>query len=117
MIATVHRYCFQLHVAAEHIEEYRRRHAAVWPDMLRALEASGRTNYSLFLREDGLVTGYFEHSEPIELVRAAMDSSPVNERWQSSMRGLLVDAAQSPIVLEEVFHLEGDPGPSAGSGR
>ena len=50
----VHRVCFQLQVRPERIAEYRERHTAVWPEMLRALQNTGWTNYSLFLREDGL---------------------------------------------------------------
>ena len=54
------RVCFQLQVRPDRIEEYRARHAAVWPEMLQALAATGWHNYSLFLREDGLLIGYFE---------------------------------------------------------
>ncbi len=34
--------------------EYRRRHAAVWPEMLDALRAAGARDYSIFLRGDDL---------------------------------------------------------------
>ena len=54
------RACFQLQVRPDRIEEYKARHAAVWPEMLRALHRSGWHNYSLFLREDGLLIGYVE---------------------------------------------------------
>ena len=50
------RYCFQLQVRPERIDEYKARHRAVWPEMLRALKDSGSHNYSLFLRPDGLLT-------------------------------------------------------------
>jgi L-rhamnose mutarotase len=33
----VARYCFQLQVRPERLDEYRERHRAVWPDMLAAL--------------------------------------------------------------------------------
>jgi BNR repeat-containing family member/L-rhamnose mutarotase len=39
------RVCFLLKVRAERIEEYRERHAAVWPEMLDALRASGWHHY------------------------------------------------------------------------
>jgi L-rhamnose mutarotase len=51
------RYCFLLRVRPEHMEEYRRRHAAVWPEMLSALAETGWRNYSLFLHDDGLLVG------------------------------------------------------------
>ena len=34
--------------------EYRRRHAAVWPEMLDALRAAGARDYSIFIRGDDL---------------------------------------------------------------
>jgi len=34
--------------------EYRRRHAAVWPDLLADLRSAGARNYSIFLRGDDL---------------------------------------------------------------
>ena len=54
------RVCFQLQVRPDRIDEYRARHAAVWPDMLQALADTGWHNYSLFLRDDGLLIGYVE---------------------------------------------------------
>ena len=54
------RVCFQLQVKPDRIAEYKERHAHVWPDMLAALAETGWHNYSLFLREDGLLIGYFE---------------------------------------------------------
>ena len=54
------RVCFQLQVRPDRMAEYVERHRAVWPTMLRAIEDSGRRNYSLFLRDDGLLIGYYE---------------------------------------------------------
>ena len=51
------RVCFTLQVKPERMAEYRDRHAAVWPEMLDALAGSGWRNYSLFLRDDGLLVG------------------------------------------------------------
>ena len=57
------RVCFLLQVRPERLQEYKQRHSAVWPDMLQALRETGWTNYSLFLRADGLLVGYFETSD------------------------------------------------------
>jgi L-rhamnose mutarotase len=54
------RVCFTLQVRPDRLEEYRARHRAVWPDMLAALRGAGWTDYSLFLRGDGLLVGYLE---------------------------------------------------------
>ena len=54
------RVCFLLKVRQERLEEYVARHEEVWPEMLDALRETGWHNYSLFLREDGLLIGYLE---------------------------------------------------------
>ena len=51
---------FLLKVKEERIEEYKKHHEAVWPEMLEALRQTGWHNYSLFMKEDGTLFGYFE---------------------------------------------------------
>lgn len=104
------RVCFTLQVRRECIDEYRERHAAVWPDMLRALSETGWGNYSLFLAPDGLLVGYLE-TEDFEAAKAAMAERDVNARWQAEMAPYFEDtggaaADESFNVLTEVFHLE-----------
>ena len=104
------RVCFLLKVRPEKIEEYKRRHAAVWPEMLAALRATGWHNYSLFLRPDGLLVGYLETPD-FEQARLGMQNHPVNARWQAEMapffESLEYGAADASMLpLEEVFHLD-----------
>lgn len=103
------RICFQLQVKPERIEEYQQRHAVVWPDMLQALKSSGWHNYSLFLRPDGLLIGYFETEDPAA-AQAAMAATDVNSRWQAEMGEFFIDLEGPPdegfAQLTEVFHLE-----------
>ena len=51
---------FVLKVRQARLDEYKLRHEHVWPEMLDALRQTGWRNYSLFLREDGLLFGYLE---------------------------------------------------------
>ncbi len=104
------RVCFLLKVRADRLEEYRRRHQEVWPEMQDALRATGWHNYSLFLRPDGLLVGYLETPD-FEQARASMQDHPVNARWQAEMAPFFeslgngtADASMMP--LEEVFHLD-----------
>jgi len=103
------RVCFQLQVKPDRLEEYTRRHAAVWPDMLVALKTTGWHNYSLFLRPDGLLIGYFE-TESLDAAQAGMAATDVNARWQSEMGDFFVDLDGAPdegfLRLQEVFNLE-----------
>lgn len=101
--------CFQLQVKPAAIPEYRRRHTHVWPDMLAALKACGWNNYSLFLRSDGLLIGYFETPD-LAAAQAAMAATEVNTRWQEQMSGFFEYLDTPPdegfIRLEEIFNLE-----------
>jgi L-rhamnose mutarotase len=110
------RVCFQLQVKPGLIEEYTRRHAAVWPEMLEALKISGWHNYSLFLRPDGLLIGYFE-TDSLPEALARMAATDVNARWQAEMSGFFEDLEGTPdqgfLQLTEVFNLEDQLGASA----
>ena len=104
------RVCFLLKVKPDRLEEYKRRHQAVWPEMLAALSETGWHNYSLFLRDDGLLVGYLETPD-FEKARAGMDTREVNACWQrdmapffEAMGGLRPD--EGLLRLEEVFHLD-----------
>jgi L-rhamnose mutarotase len=99
------RVCFLLRVRADRLDEYRERHRAVWPEMLDALRATGWANYSLFLRDDGLLVGYLE-TEDFEAAVAGMDATGVNARWQAEMAEFFEQGPAAGFErLEEVFHL------------
>ena len=104
------RACFLLQIKPDRIEEYKQRHRHVWPEMLDALRGAGWHNYSLFLRDDGLLVGYVETPD-FEKARTDMAQLEVNDRWQSEMREFFMDAAgrdadKQMKPLEQVFHLE-----------
>jgi L-rhamnose mutarotase len=102
---------FVLKVKKGKLEEYKAYHRAVWPEMLDGLRRTGWHNYSLFMREDGLLFGYFETSESFQAALAGMAKEEVNERWQKFMapyfesrEGARPDEAM--VELQEVFHLD-----------
>ena len=103
------RVCFLLRVRPDHLDEYRRRHRSVWPEMLDALRATGWGNYSLFLDDDGLLVGYLE-TEDFGAALAGMEGTAVNARWQAEMAEFFeLPSDQRPDTglrrLAEVFHL------------
>jgi L-rhamnose mutarotase len=103
------RVCFLLRVRADRLDEYKARHEAVWPEMRAALSATGWRNYSLFLRDDGLLVGYVE-ADDLAAAQAAMAATAVNARWQAEMAPFFVDLEGRPdegfALLAEVFHLD-----------
>ena len=103
------RVCFLLKVRKERLDEYKRRHEAVWADMLQALRETGWTNYSLFLRDDGLLVGYLETPD-FDAALSGMARQEVNARWQREM-GAFFEGLEGRrpdeglLRLEEIFHL------------
>lgn len=67
----------------EKIDEYKRLHANVWPDVLAKITASNIKNYSIFLREpENLLFSYFEyHGDDFDADMAAMAADPITKRW------------------------------------
>lgn len=99
-----------LKVRPDRLDEYKRRHKAVWSDMLEALRETGWANYSLFLRPDGLLVGYLE-SPDFEQALRGMSSQEVNPRWQREMAPFFEDLDgrrpdEGLLRLEEIFHLD-----------
>ena len=108
-IGGMERVCFLLQVRPDRLDEYRSRHEHVWPEMLAALRETGWRNYSLFLRDDGLLVGYFETPD-LSAALAGMEGREVNARWQAEMASFFVDLDgkrpdESFLRLQEVFHL------------
>lgn len=101
--------CFRSSVQPGQIEEYRRRHAAVWPERLCALKDAGWRNYSLFLADDGLLIGYLE-CDKYDDARGRMALTRVNDAWQAEMAALFAESDRAPdqgfVQLDEIFNLD-----------
>lgn len=102
------RVCFVSRIRPDRVEEYRARHAQVWPEMLRALHETGWRDYTLHLSPDGLLVGVVDVDD-FDAAREAMAARDVNARWQAQMAELF--GADGPpdegfVVLECVFDLD-----------
>lgn len=107
------RVCFTLQIKPDRVAEYRARHRDVWPEMATALDEAGWHNYSIFVRDDGLLIGYVE-TDDFSAAQVAMARTDINARWQDSVSEFFVrddahlseraDANMQPLPL--VFHLD-----------
>jgi L-rhamnose mutarotase len=97
---------FVLVVDPDRVAEYDARHAAVWPEMLEALDVSGFHNYTGFRRGRQVV--YYGEFEPdMTTALARMGETDVNRRWGDSFEGIittLTDELGHVIGAREVFH-------------
>ena len=100
---------FHFHVRSDCLAEYKERHKHVWQEMLDALHETGWHNFTLFSRADGLIFGYFETDESLQVAQAKMAAKEINTSWQEFMSPFM-DANAHPdetfVELEEYFHLD-----------
>jgi L-rhamnose mutarotase len=102
------RKAFVMQLRAGHLEEYRRRHNPIWPELEAVLKAHGVHHYSIHLHPRTLQL--FGHAEIESEERwAAIAQTPACRKWWTHMRDLMeTNADDSPVAipLEEVFYLE-----------
>ena|SRR5215469_9633022 len=95
----------------EAYEEYVKYHAAVWPEVLKAIRDCNIRNYSIFFK-DNLLFAYFEYiGDDYAADMAKMAADPKTQAWWAIM-----DPMQQPVatakqgewwsVMKEVFHTD-----------
>ena len=66
-------------------EEYRKHHAAVWPEVLETIRQCNIRNYSIYLK-DSMLYSYFEyHGADFAADMAKMAADPATQRWWALM--------------------------------
>jgi L-rhamnose mutarotase len=75
------RYGMVIRVKPERLEEYKRLHAAVWPEVLRKITECNIRNYSIYHKDD-LLFSYFEYvGKDFDGDMAKMTADPVTQQW------------------------------------
>ncbi len=101
------RYAFKMFLNPGCVAEYRRRHDAIWPELVRLLGEAGVANYSIHLdQETSTLFAYLERGEDHSMQMLADD--PVMRRWWEHMKDIKrANPDGSPIAmpLTEMFHL------------
>ena len=110
------RYGMVIGLKPDKVEEYKRLHAAVWPDVLKTIHQCNIRNYSIFLRQfpDGnyYLFSYFEHvGSDFQADMARMASDPVTQEWWKHTDPCQVplathDAGEWWVTMDEVFHCD-----------
>ena len=100
-------------IRPDKIDDYKRLHAAVWPEVLDQIRGSNIRNYTIFLREpENLLFGYWEyHGDDFAADMARMAEDPKTREWWCH-----TDPCQSPLatraegeqwaMMEDVFHTD-----------
>lgn len=98
-------------IKPEHVEEYERLHAAVWPGVLATIFACNIRNYSIF-RYGDLLFAYFEYiGDDFEADMAKMAADPTTQEWWSVCQPMQQPVPQAEAsewwkTIPEVFHVD-----------
>jgi L-rhamnose mutarotase len=101
------RYAFRMRLHPGTEAEYKRRHDAIWPELVDLLHDAGISDYSIHLDREtrllfGMLTLRAGHS------MAEMPQNPVMQRWWAHMADIMeVAADNAPIAvpLVPLFHM------------
>lgn len=90
-------------------EEYKRRHDAIWPEMVALLKAAGIRNYTIWNVGDELF-GYYECEKGLDYAASVQAESPIVDKWNQYMKDVMTmpldpDTGVQP-KLERMFFLE-----------
>jgi L-rhamnose mutarotase len=95
----------------ENLEEYRRLHADVWPEVLRMIHECNIRNYSIFYR-NGMLYAYFEYvGDDYKADMKKMAADPNTREWWAVCGPLqrpLENRAEEEwwAHMEQVFHTD-----------
>lgn len=88
-------------------EEYRRRHDAIWPELVALLREAGIEDYSIHLDpETGHLFGVLRRRPDHGM--DALPEHPVMKRWWAHMADIMAanpDASPVSVPLRTVFHM------------
>lgn len=88
-------------------EEYRKRHTAIWPELVALLKESGISDYTIFLDEAS--NTLFAVQRLTGNSSQDLGETEVVQRWWAYMADIMeTNADYSPVSvpLEQVFHLD-----------
>ncbi|SMY06293.1 L-rhamnose mutarotase [Flavimaricola marinus] len=101
------RYVFRMRLNDGMADEYRRRHDAIWPELVELLHEAGVSDYSIHLDEEtGCLIGIL--LRPADHGMDSLPEHPVMQRWWAHMADIMQtapDNAPIAVPLTKVFHM------------
>jgi L-rhamnose mutarotase len=88
-------------------EEYRRRHAEIWPELVKLLHDNGISDYSIFLDEENSQL-FALRNQKGDKSSQNLGSHPVVKKWWAFMADIMEthpDNSPVTIPLEELFYM------------
>lgn len=102
------RQAFKMKLKPGQKEEYRRRHAAIWPELVNLLHKTGVSEYSIFL-DDETGTLFAFQLQDGNMSSQDLGNNPIVQKWWAYMADIMdtnPDNSPVSIPLEEVFYMK-----------
>ena len=104
------RFAFKMFLKPGCEEEYQKRHAAIWPELVKMIKDSGVGNYSIYWdKETNILFGYQECAGDTTSQDTEGGVDPITQKWWDMMADIMeVNPDNSPVTIpiKEVFHLD-----------
>lgn len=101
------RFVFRMRLNPGMAAEYKRRHDAIWPELVTLLHEAGVSDYSIHLDEDtGHLIGVLTRTE--DHTMDTLPAHPVMQKWWAHMGDIMeTNLDQSPVAIPLVplFHM------------
>lgn len=103
------KYAWKARVLEGKLEEYKRRHDTIWPELVKVLKEAGICNYTIWNVGDELF-GYYECEKGIDFAAKTQAESSVVEKWNEYMKDVM-EMEMDPVTgaqpqLKKMFELE-----------
>ncbi len=103
------KYAWRGRIVDGSLEEYKKRHDEIWPEMVEVLKQAGICNYTIWFNNNELF-GYYECEQGIEYAARIQRESEVVDRWNEYMKDILImetdpETGAQPKLLK-VFTLD-----------
>ncbi len=103
------RYAWKAIVRDGMLEEYKKRHNEIWPELVEVLKEAGIGNYTIWNVGSELF-GYYECEKGADYAAQVQAGSSVVDRWNEYMKDVMV-MEMDPVTgaqpkLEQVFFLK-----------
>ena len=101
------RYVFRMRLHVGKMAEYKRRHDAIWPELVELLRDVGVSDYSIHLDEEtnhliGVLIRTDDHGMD------ALSDHPLMQKWWAHMGDIMetnVDVSPVAVPLTSLFHM------------
>ena len=102
------RYAWKGKIVDGMLEEYKKRHDNIWPELTQVLNEAGIHNYTIWNVGNDLF-GYYECDKGVDVAASVQKNSPVVDKWNEYMKDVLImemdpETGAQPMLKQVFYH-------------